>query len=183
MHKRSTKLDKTLRHFNYCLKNKWTIGEKIDSVSKISRRINTSYPTVKKVVQLLVRRGILDDQGASGIWVIGKNKSSDRADISLVQGNIKAAIFLNNGALFDRASMSLALRSSDHVTMYLPITDTKEVLRIEDILDIINLKNIVLLEDAMRNKALVSKYKRQTAVFNHLPCLLRHKTKLDLKIQ
>ncbi len=169
-----------LRYIKKKLKNKWPLGSRIDSVSKIAKDTNSSQYAVRQALDVL--NTVLLNQGHGGIWVIGKigiTLSKTMQTLRHIDNSVnylKAVRLMASGGIYDRATGYILCRKEDFVIVFSHFTKKLQKFPLTSILNMINgpIKVEELLID--RSEEMVHKYVEQVKLSEVIDVIIKYKS-------
>ena len=163
----------------------WKANKKIPSLSKISKNINVSVPTIRKAIAILEDNKILDNQGTLGFIVIPPTLSSlyhmnrQLFFIRVAKYSLNTVSLLQSGGVVLDNFIVTKKRTRIHV--YDIVNSSSFYLSLNEINDILNsaidLNTLLYLNDEDLKEA-KKKYKRQEKLMPIAKLLIQNRKEI-----
>jgi len=178
--KRSTELTKVVMYLRRKIKSKiWSLGDRISSISYISKKLNTSYQTVKKGMTILRDEGIIEDRGYYGYFLIDSPNKNINGMINNVKSQLKAAELLNSGGILDRKRSVILKSNYNKLQLYFPYTDRGIIFNMSTVID--SIYNPVTVKQLVEKPNLRLEYNKQKKVRKYHYIIIPNRQKLNIR--
>ena len=178
MSRRNPKTSKVINRIKRDITNKkFDLGDKIDSVSNIAKKVGVSWKTARKGIRNLCACGLLE-YNTGRFYVVGKpiiRISTAMRMLNIIdraKANMTAAEMLQNGGIYDGKYIVILQKKRSRLTLFYPLNQKEYIFNIIDIYDTIN--NQISTKMLFNDNSLNNKYQLQNKIMDHIEVIKQH---------
>lgn len=188
---KTTKMQKVIRHIRGKIRRgTWKVGKKAPSIRTISEHLKVSKSTVRKAMVYLVKKGILENQGTMGFFVISNlsyEKSKNNHYTNLLCHNMKTIRMLQGGGISIGnliISYSPITKQVTYLNVLVPKEKNINIIDLKKLMEKpLTLKDILRINNSHKREEKKREYEKQKELVQIAHLVHRHKGELGINAE